>query len=189
MNAGCKITVKSGAQLTLKNGTLVDANSGMCNNLWNGIEVLSGGTLHTNDATIQNAYFAVQPIKDNTALPDLHLETTTFRRNFVGIYAGAGNFALSWFRNNTFEGAGNTALYTLGTCNVPAGLPGAAYSQRTYCGLYFSASSGAQLLMPTLSLNNLFTDLQTGIIAVNGTIYIKGCRFKNIGFLTAITAI
>lgn len=190
MSGGGRIIVKSGAQLTLKNNTVVDVHtvSGTCENIWNGIEVLSGGTLYTNDATIQNAYFAVKPIKDNTTLPDLHLESTTFRRNFIGVYAGAGNFSLSWFRNNTFEGSYNTPIYSLGTCNTPASVSGISYLQRTYCGIYFSAVSGAQLLMPTLSLNNLFKDLQAGIIAINGTTSIKGCRFENIRYIPSASA-
>ena len=192
--AGGKITVKSGAQLTLRNNTVVDVNTGtggQCPVLWKGIEVLSGGTLFTrNDVTIQDAYFAIRPIKDNTTtIPILSLQGITFKRNFIGIYAVDGNFALSAFRNNTFEGSGDTPIYTLGSCNPPDVVPGVPYSRRTYCGIYFHAIGGAQLLMPTLSLDNTFRDLQAGIVAIDGTTSIKGCRFENISYLATISAL
>ena len=160
MSSGGKITVKSGGALTLKNNTVVDLHfiSGDpgCNSLWNGIEVRSGGLLASDGASIKNAYFAIRPIQDNAnVFPQLSLKNTTFSRDFVGIYSANGHFALSDFRNNTFEGSGNTALYPIGACNPQNVLP---YAQRTYCGIYFDGSLGGSLLMPNKSQNNLFKD-------------------------------
>jgi hypothetical protein len=182
---GGQIIVKSGGTLTLRNNTIADAlfisGSADCRNLWNGIEVFSGGSLITDGATIQNAYFAVRPIRDNpNSLPVLSLKQTTFKRNFVGIYSANGNFVLSNFRDNTFEGSGNTAIYPASVCSQVNGLP---YAQRTYCGIYFNGSLGGSLLMPNKSINNVFKNLQAGIVCINGTSFIQGCRFENINYL------
>ncbi len=191
VSPGGKISIKSGGALTLKNNTVVDlhfiSGSADCQGLWTGIEVFSGGTLTTDGATIQNAYFAVRPIQDNPNLfPVLKLKNTTFRRDFVGIYAANGNFVLSDFRDNKFEGSGNTAIYNTSTCSQLNGLP---FAQRTYCGVYFNGSLGGSLLMPNKSINNVFKDLQAGIICINGNAVIQGCRFDNIAFLPNNTAL
>ncbi len=141
----------------------------------------------TDGAIIQNAYFAVQPIQNTpNVFPILSLKNTTFKRDFVGIYAANGHFVLSNFRDNTFEGSGNAAIYNISTCNPQNALP---YARRTYCGIYFKGSQGSSLLMPNKALNNLFKDLQAGIVCVNGTSFIQGCRFDNIAHLPNNTAL
>jgi len=49
ISGGGKMVVKSGNKLTLKGGTVLDANAevGVCEHLWNGIEVYSSATLET----------------------------------------------------------------------------------------------------------------------------------------------
>ncbi len=192
VSEGGKITVKSGATLTLKNNTIVDAHtiSGVCQKLWNGIEVLSGGSLKTTGATIRNAYFGIRPINPTgaTPLPKISLNNTLFERNFVGIYAAAGSFAVSLFVNNTFDGSGNTAIYDASACNPQVQIPGVPYSQRTYCGIYFDGNLGGSLLLSGASTGNLFKEMQAGIVCINGTASIRGCRFENIAFLTGTPA-
>jgi|GEM_PF-834019 len=192
VSEGGKITVKPGATLTLKGNTVVDAqtSSGACQILWNGIEVRPGGTLTTNGATIRNAYFAISTINpDNSALmPKLNLQNTVFQRNFVGIYATKGRFAISLFRNNTFEGSGNGAIYSLGNCGSYEPINNAPFANRTYCGIYFDGSLGGSLLLSGASFNNVFKDLQAGIVCINGISSIRGCRFDNIAFLTGSPA-
>lgn len=192
VSGGGKITVKSGATLTLKSNTIVDAHtvSGSCQSLWKGIEVLSGGSLTTNGATIKNAYFAINTVNpDNLALmPKLNLQNTVFQRNFVGIYATKGRFAISLFRHNTFEGSGNGAIYSLGNCGSYETIANAPYANRTYCGIYFDGSLGGSLLLGVPSFNNVFKNLQAGIVCINGTSTIKGCSFDNIAFLNGINA-
>ncbi|MFN0215901.1 MAG: T9SS type A sorting domain-containing protein [Saprospiraceae bacterium] len=187
VSEGGKITVKSGATLTLKNNTIVDAytENGECDGPWNGIEVLSGGSLNTNVATIRNAYFGISPINPNNMapLPKLSLQGTVFQRNFVGICATQGRFVVSLFRNNTFEGSGNNPIYQLSTCAAPAQINGVPYAQKTYCGIYFDGSMGGSLLLGVPSFNNLFKDLQAGIVCINGTSSLQGCRFENIAYL------
>jgi hypothetical protein len=193
VSQGGKIAIKSGATLTLKSNTVVDAHtiSGECQSLWSGIEVLSGGSLITNGATIKNAYFAINLVNPgNLALgPKLNLQNTVFQRNFVGIYAAKGRFAISSFRNNTFEGSDNAAIYPVGNCGTYETIANAPYSNRTYCGIYFDGTLGGSLLLGAPTFNNVFKDLQAGIVCINGTSTIRGCRFDNIAFLTGLPAI
>lgn len=190
-----EISVKSGGVLTLTNNTMADAfidpGSSSCQGLWNGIKVFPGGTLITNVASIRNAYYAVSPINPGniTPFPKLSLRNTTFQRNFVGIYAAEGPFAVSLFMNNTFQGAGNTAIYTANTCSPQPQIPGVPFSRRTYCGVYFDGSMGGSLLLAGQSTNNLIKDMQAGIVCINGTSRVTGCRFENIAFLTAAPAL
>jgi len=193
VSEGGKITVKSGATLSLKNNTVVDVHtvSGLCQNLWNGIEVLPGGALKTNGAVIRNAYFAISTVNPGNInpLPKLSLQNTTFQRNFVGMYAAVGRFVISLFLNNTFEGSGNNAIYPTSSCNPPVQISGdVPYLQRTYCGIYFDGSMGGSLLLAGQSTNNIFKDMQAGIVCINGTSRIGGCRFDNIAFLFNNTA-
>ncbi len=160
LSSGGKLIVKSGGALTLKNNTVADAliipGNAICQSLWNGIDVLPGGTLTTNGATIQNAYYAVSPVNPGNInpLPKLSLRNTTFKRNFVGIYAAAGRFVVSLFINNTFEGSGFNPIYPQGACHVPAQISGVPYLQRTYCSIYFDGSTGGSLLLAGQSASN-----------------------------------
>jgi len=191
---GGKITVKSGGALTLDQNTMVDAifdpNDANCQSLWNGIEVMSGGALTTDHASIRNAYFAISPVNPGNInpLPKLSLRNTTFSSNFVGIYAAAGSFAVSLFINNTFDGSGNNSIYPASTCDTLPQISGVPYSQRTYCGIYFDGSMGGSLLLAGQSTNNLIKEMQAGIVCINGTSRITGCRFENIAYLTTVTA-
>ncbi|MFN0174666.1 MAG: T9SS type A sorting domain-containing protein [Saprospiraceae bacterium] len=195
VRSGGKLIVKSGGALTLKNNTVADAliisGDEICQSLWNGIEVLPGGSLTTNGAIIRNAYFAISPINPGNIapLPKLSLRNTIFQRNFVGIYAVVGSFAVSLFMNNTFEGSGNNPIYSTSSCNPPAQISGVPYSQRTYCGIYFDGSMGGSLLLAGQSTNNLIKDMQAGIVCINGTSRVTGCRFENIAFLANAPAL
>lgn len=191
VSAGGKIVVKPGNKLTLKGGTVLDANTdGNCPFLWNGIEVNSNATLETDFATIKNAYFGIRAIKkDPVFLPVLKIKDTNFERNFIGIYAAEGGFLLSLFKNNNFIGSGNTDIYALGTCNPPLSINGVPYSKKTYCGIYFDGTAGGNLLMPNKTVNNVFQNLQTGIVALNASATIYGSRFENIAFLPATPAL
>ena len=53
---------------------------------------------------------------------------------------------------------------------------------------YAKASLGGNLLLPNKSLNNIFKDLQAGIVCINATSVIRGCRFENIAFLPSNSA-
>lgn len=187
---GGEISVKSGGALTLNNNTMVDAfldaGSSNCQASWNGIKVFPGGTLTTNVATIRNAYFAVSAVNPGNInpLPKLSLRSTTFQRNFVGLYAATGSFVITSFVNNTFQGAVNLPIYPASSCNPPAQINGAPFAQRTYCGIYFDGSLGGSLFLAGQSTNNLFKDMQAGIVCINGTSRVTGCRFENIVFLT-----
>jgi hypothetical protein len=191
---GGKISVTSGGALTLIGNTMLDAiynsNDANCQKLWNGIEVFSGGSLTTNGASIRNAYFAISPVNpgNNNPLPKLSLRSTTFQRNFIGIYATQGSFALSLFLNNTMTGSGNIPTYPASSCSSLAQINGVPYSQRTYCGIYFDGSAGGSLLLAGQSTGNLFQNMQAGIVAINGTTRITGCRFVNINYLTGAPA-
>lgn len=191
---GGKISVTSGGALTLVGNTMLDAiynsNDANCQKLWNGIEVFSGGSLTTNGASIRNAYFAISPVNpgNNNPLPKLSLRSTTFQRNFIGIYATQGPFAVSLFLNNTMTGSGNIPTYPASSCSPLAQINGVPYAQRTYCGIYFDGSSGGSLLLAGQSTGNLFQNMQAGIVAINGTTRITGCRFVDITYLTATPA-
>ena len=121
-------------------------------------------------------------------MPKLSLQQTLFQKNFISIYAASGRFAISLFRNNTFEGSSNTALYSLSTCGTYEQVPNVSYSRRTYCGIYFDGSLGGSLLLGASSFNNKFKDLQAGIVCINGTCTVKGSSFDNIAFLNGIDA-
>ncbi len=192
VSGGGKIVVKSGNKLTLKGGTVLDANAevGVCEHLWNGIEVYSSATLETDVATIKNAYMGIRAIKNNLNLfPVLNLKSTNFERDFIGIYSAEGGFLLSAFRNNNFLGSGNANIYALGACNPPISINGTPYSRKTYCGIYFDGTAGGSLIMPNKTVNNLFENLQTGIVALNASTTIYGSRFENITFLPATPAL
>jgi len=189
---GRRISVTSGAKLTLSGNTVVDAHTkaGECEHLWNGIEVMSSSTLETNGAIIQNAFYAISPIKDDpVAFPVLSIRNTTFRRNFVGIMSETGGFVFSLFQDNTFEGSGNNPIYQLGTCNAPTGISGVPYARRTYCGIYFDGTAGGSLQMNFKTRDNVFKNLQAGIVSINASTIIRGCRFENIAFLSAAPAL
>ncbi|HAD13018.1 MAG TPA: hypothetical protein DCF33_11355 [Saprospirales bacterium] len=194
ISGGGEITVKSGGTLTLVGNTMLDAATiaadPNCQSLWNGIKVLPGGELITNGASIRKAYHAIRPVNPGniTPLPKLSLRSTTFQQNFMGIYAAEGSFAVSLFMNNTFTGSGNNQILPVSICNPPAPVNGAPYSQRTYCGIYFDGTAGGSLLLAGQSTGNLFQNMQAGIIALNGTCRVWGCRFSNIAYLTNIAA-
>jgi len=192
ISGGGKIVVKSGNKLTLKGGTVLDANAevGVCEHLWNGIEVYSSATLETDVATIKNAYMGIRAIKSSPSFfPVLNLKSTNFERDFIGIYSAEGGFLLSVFRNNTFLGSGNADIYALGACNPPLSINGIPYSRKTYCGIYFNGTAGGDLFMPNKTTNNVFQNLQTGIVALNASATIYGSRFENIAFLPAAPAL
>lgn len=194
VSGGGEITVKSGGALTLVGNTMLDATTiagdPNCQSLWNGIKILPGGSLTTNGASIRKAYHAIRPVNPGniTPLPKLSLRSTTFQQNFIGIYAAEGPFVVSLFINNTFTGSGNNQILPVSSCNPPAPVNGVPYSQRTYCGIYFDGTAGGSLLLAGQSTGNVFQNMQAGIIGLNGTCRVWGCRFINITYLTNITA-
>ncbi len=192
---GCKIRVKPGGALTINNNTILEANyipgDANCGSLWGGLEVEAGGSITTDGATIRDAYFGIRIVNPSNInpIPKLSLKNTTFHRNFVGIHAASGSFIISNFINNIFKGNGDIPIYPASTCNIPGPIvSGAPFSKRTYCGIYFDGFLGGKLLLASQSVNNLFIDLQSGIVCVNGTSFIQQCRFENIRFLQSTPA-
>ncbi|MEZ4941598.1 MAG: right-handed parallel beta-helix repeat-containing protein [Saprospiraceae bacterium] len=181
---GGTIKIKQGGRLTLNPFANLDAlRVSICDWMWNGIEVQSGGVLATNLATIQNAYYGIRPIHTPgaTTVPSLFLYNASFKRNFIGICADSGPFFVGAFSGNVFEGSGNNNILSLGACNLPTAPTGIPFTQRTYCGIYFNGESGGQLSLPTAAvLPNLFKDLQAGIVCKNGDATIRSCQFENI---------
>ncbi|HMX40147.1 MAG TPA: hypothetical protein PKD78_07465, partial [Saprospiraceae bacterium] len=155
-----------------------------------------GSALETNGATIRNAYFAISSSHGPWGFPVpgmLGLVNTTFEGNFIGIHLANGQLAINKFINNTFAGLYDQQIYHIGPCSaVPPAVPGVPFTQNTYCGIYFDGSfnlsGNAYLSLPPNSFGNVFKDLQAGIVAINGTTNIRGCRFENIRKLLNNTA-
>lgn len=175
---GGKIIVKSGGRLTLSGNTVADnlPGSGGCDNLWGGIEVHWGAQLITNGATIRNAYYAIHSIGAVKKLaPVLSLNNTIFQLNFISITSTGVPFILSDFSQNSFQGSGNTAIKSLGSCSPPEEISGLTYARRTYVGIFVGT-----LIMPASAASNTFANLQAGIVVRGGSATISGCKFENI---------
>ncbi|MCC6461953.1 MAG: hypothetical protein IT260_15880 [Saprospiraceae bacterium] len=189
---GARIVVIAGGKLTIQIATTLDGlNNSSCPNLWEGITVESGASLVTNLSTIQNARLGIRPIHNNNTLtvPRLRLFDTDFKSNFIGICADSGPFLLSDFSGNTFWGAGNGNILTTSLCNNPIPINGIPFTQKTYCGIYYNGIHGGEFYIPPISFKeNIFRDLQAGIVCLNGNTFINKSTFENIRTISGNTA-
>lgn len=188
--SGGKMIVKNGGTATLQNHTVVDAHvvSGVCNYLWNGIEVVSGGILNTSDAVIRNAYYGIRTLSQpgpGTFPPTLNINNTIFQQNFVGIYAANGGTNFASFSGNTFEGSGNNAINSPNPCVLVQPIAGVAFQNRTYAGIYIEWVPMA--VLSSGSAVTTFKDLQAGIVCLNSSLKLNGCKFDNINKLFGLS--
>jgi PKD repeat protein len=86
---GGEIRMQPGAEIVVQNGSELDliaiiANNGIhgCEQMWQGITVLNGGSLIMNSVNIEDAQYAVE-VNDGSTLD---VTFTEFDRNYVGIY-------------------------------------------------------------------------------------------------------
>jgi hypothetical protein len=187
-----RIRVPNGGALTLKSCTVdaISDNLTLCSGLWMGFELERGGKLTCEQSVIQNMYFGIDvsdQVASVVAKPEISLIGNTFKRFFVGIYAPNAPFALRKFSGNTFEGSGDTpTLNNTGNCETYKTLPGVTFGRRSYCGIYIDGSLAGDLTMPASSSGNVFKKLQTGIVCLQASAAIRGCRFEDIQQLPSI---
>jgi|GEM_PF-1923983 len=177
-------TIPTGLTLTLNNDTRVE---GACGSLWRGIYV--NGQLVTNHATIEDALFATRPFGNSR----LNLFNTAFNKNFIGIFAGNGNFTNQLCMKNTFSGAGPVkgigALSPLIQGILAPNFIGDALVQvifntgKGFAGIYLRDIGQFSLNISVLSVadQNLFSGLAVGIEAQNTSLLInRMARFSGI---------
>ena len=153
-----------------------------CNCLWRGNEA-NAGTIIMDGATLEDALFAANAFKGST----LSVNNTQFNKNFIGIRATDGAFALSKFEQNDFSGTGavrNACELLPRTLQIISakGSPVTFSTERGYAGMYLNSIGSLNLLgLKPLNRQNLFHDLAEGIQAFDTDLRIESnCRFYNI---------
>lgn len=113
MSRGAAIEVVPGVDvntLLTINNTLVDAD---CACLWRWIRAADGCRLRfNNSSTVRDGLFAIYPEGGS----NIRVLNSTIANNFVGLFADAGQFALTGFAGNHFTTFQNTTL--LNSCGL-----------------------------------------------------------------------
>jgi hypothetical protein len=178
-------TIPTGLILTLDKETSVQ---GTCDYLWRGI-YLQNGQISTNNATIEDALFAIRPFGGGIT----DIIQTVFNKNFIGVFAVDGPFFNQNCMRNQFTGGANLKmignLSALTTGILAPGVFGEDLVQVTYssgkgfAGIYLRDIGQFSLHNSVLSVGdqNLFSGLSVGIEAQNTSLLVdRMARFSDI---------
>lgn len=161
MQPGARITVRSGARLTI---AFINTSGGMhgCETMWRGIQVEPGGLLRAGHNTVQDAEYAVQAQSTSTMSTDLSIFGNDFDRNHVGLRvnntAVASMTQVAAFVNNTFHATSNLLpKYSIDVTNWQA--------QNPYAGLFLRNTSFIVGTKGNPSASNVFDGMRNGIVA------------------------
>jgi hypothetical protein len=172
-----QILFGTGASMTIGNGSVVGMNhvaiSG-CDNMWKGITVLQGGTLHmTNITSVRDAQYAVTVDKGAV----FSATDCIFYDNNFGVRneeVGTGNYNITLL-SNTFGGTlTNLKPPYTGQAPLPVG--------KSYAGVYFNnVTSGISISTnPGSRKTNYFDNLKYGILSYNTPLAVFNTAFSNI---------
>ena len=164
---GRKIIVQAGGSLILANTILRSDYS--CNKMWSGIEIQTDGSISSNYSIVEDAEYGVY-INDNSYID---IETTSFNRNYIGIYvrpnSGVNSFSFFNLTDNEFT--------SIGTLLPPYSISPSLVGSKTFVGLYLN---DCNLSIDGGSNLNNFAGLNIGIFSNNSNLQVQNTIFDNI---------
>ncbi len=168
MNPGASIVVENGNKLNIDNSTQIFG----CAQQWQGITLEPNATLIIDNATIEDAQYAVRATAGGS---EVSITNSTFNNNFIGLYLDdsggtGGKSVVSAFHDNTFDGTDGLLAPYPGQSAQPASQIGS----KPYAGVY--VDNGSMLH----SMGNSFNELSNGIFARDTDLKITGSSFSDI---------
>jgi hypothetical protein len=192
MGQGASMDIVDESLLNLRT-THVEATA-ECECLWRWISVEDESQLKVNhNSIVEDALFAVYPLDDTHGGAVLKLESSTFRNNFVGLFADVGNFNLNDFSQVTYTMVTSSDLLPscdldpeeeqMGEGNIFTGADVFVDEDQGFAGILTIGLSNVDI--PTNNSGfadvNLFANMANGIVLRNSTATnINYCRFANI---------
>ncbi|MEM9820456.1 MAG: T9SS type A sorting domain-containing protein [Bacteroidota bacterium] len=166
-----------GARIVVENGVTFNVSSSSfrgCLNLWDGIEVASGGTLRFINNKISDALHAI----DVTNNSFLELRETIFANNHIGLYAHEGQInIIGTIAHNTFQGLDGTPLLPTTVDQEAFLFPAGSIA---YAGILLYKTGPFKVGKKNdSSLTNDFLDLKNGVVAAGSFPEIFYCNFVN----------
>ena len=172
MQPASKITVSPYTFLNLYNN---NENGGIhsCENMWQGIQLEPYANIKLINSIIQDAQYAIQTAHESS----LVLENATFDRNYIGIHAALAESEMQLIRNKWMSGVTfSCSDKLLPAYNGQYPSPGVV----TYAAIALENASLDMRSMEDYSVENIFTNIQNGIIATNSQVKISDARFENL---------
>jgi len=162
MGPNVKIIVNTGVTLTLTNCTLFS-----CSEMWDGIEVLTGGSLILNGTRIEDAKEGVKSLSNAS----LTVENCVFNKNKTGLFLSSWSLPFTGVNNSTFE--------CTATLNSPNGFLKAPFAnEKSHYGIFLTNMENVTIGGST---TNTFQNLEIGIYAIRSTnVTIQKNNFTNI---------
>jgi hypothetical protein len=162
---GIQFKVKSGTTLTLDNCVL-----SACGSMWKGITVDAGATLYLRNTTIKDAEYGVYAMDG----ANVYVSDSYFENNLVGIETQGNDEAA--FNNIDFSLTGSTFTFNNALKDpYPNQLQ---YGTKPKAGIIFNNMLGT--IGDESHSENIFTDMNCGIIADASILLIRNSRFQNI---------
>ena len=170
MLPGSQILVKSGNTLTIDNSTRLFG----CDQLWQGITVEPGAALVMDDASVEDAAYAI----DLKGSQNVSITNCTLNNNLIGIYIGDTNPGQSLkiifdaFWGNSFSTDGNLLPPA---ANMSPG-PALAFGTKPFAGVWIGNKLGSVLH----SLDNSFRGISNGIYTKYTSLKVTANSFTDI---------
>lgn len=172
MQPAAKITISPYTCLNLYNN---EENGGIhsCENMWKGIQLEPQANIKLINSIIQDAQYAIQTAHESSLI----FENATFDRNYIGIYAALTASEVQLIRNKWMSGITFSCSDEL----LPAydgqyPLP----STITYAALSLENAILDMRSIEDDPVDNIFTNIQNGIIAKNSQFKISDARFEHL---------
>lgn len=173
-----KLTVHPGATLKLLRCNLYTCN----NDMWQGIEVMAGGSIITSSTKIEDAMTAIHMLNAITTAANYTINGTTFNKNYKGMeIEHYNNVYTSTISNSTFDCVPsvltpNGSIGLLNTLKIPYA------GKRSNTGIEIKKIPNGITIGSTPGGNNVFRNIELGIHSSTAKTTVINCKFDQINY-------